>query len=117
MASIIFVVGTSHTPMLNAAAEEWPLLEELDRQRSHLHKDGRRATYDELLPIANTAGMVNPQHHALLCAELDLISKGSGLLHLSRPRCHDFIPCRVSRSKRPMRGALCVRFGRKALGG
>jgi 3-O-methylgallate 3,4-dioxygenase len=52
MASIVFGVGTSHTPMLNDAAEEWPLFEEIDRQRSHLHKDGRRATYDELLAIA-----------------------------------------------------------------
>ena len=52
MASIVFGVGTSHTPMLNATAEEWPLFEELDRQRSHLHKDGRRATYDELLAVA-----------------------------------------------------------------
>jgi len=52
MASIVFGAGTSHTPMLNAEAEEWPLFEELDRQRAHLHKDGRRATYDELLASA-----------------------------------------------------------------
>jgi Catalytic LigB subunit of aromatic ring-opening dioxygenase len=52
MASIVFGAGTSHTPMLNAAAEEWPLFEEIDRQRSLLHKDGRRATYAELLAIA-----------------------------------------------------------------
>ena len=52
MASIVFGAGTSHTPMLNAAAEEWPLFEEIDRQRGHLHKDGRRATYDELLAVA-----------------------------------------------------------------
>jgi hypothetical protein len=52
MAQIVLGIGTSHTPMLNAAAEEWPLFEELDRQRSHLHKDGRRATYNELLAIA-----------------------------------------------------------------
>jgi hypothetical protein len=52
MAQIVLGIGTSHTPMLNAAAEEWPLFEEIDRQRSHLHKDGRPATYDELLAIA-----------------------------------------------------------------
>jgi len=52
MASIVFGAGTSHTPMLNAAPEEWPLFEELDRRRPHLHKDGRRATYDELLASA-----------------------------------------------------------------
>jgi 3-O-methylgallate 3,4-dioxygenase len=52
MASIVFGAGTSHTPMLNAAADEWPLFEAIDRQRSLLHKDGRHATYDELLAIA-----------------------------------------------------------------
>jgi hypothetical protein len=52
MASIVFGAGTSHTPMLNAAADEWPLFEAIDRQRSLLHKDGRRATYDELVAIA-----------------------------------------------------------------
>jgi Catalytic LigB subunit of aromatic ring-opening dioxygenase len=52
MAKIVLGIGTSHTPMLNAAADEWPLFEEIDRQRAHLHKDGRHATYDELLAIA-----------------------------------------------------------------
>ena len=52
MARILLGVGTSHTPMLNTAADEWPLFEQLDRQRSHLHKDGRPATYDELLAVA-----------------------------------------------------------------
>ena len=31
MASIVFGAGTSHTPMLNMSAEEWPLFEELYR--------------------------------------------------------------------------------------
>ena len=44
MASIVFGVGTFPTPMLNVTAEEWPLYVELDRFRSHLHKEGRRAT-------------------------------------------------------------------------
>lgn len=52
MAGIVFGAGTSHTPMLNSAADEWPLYEEIDRRRAHLHKDGRRATYDELLEVA-----------------------------------------------------------------
>ena len=52
MASIVFGAATSHTPMLNTAAEEWPLFEDLDRQRAHLDKDGRHATYDELLASA-----------------------------------------------------------------
>jgi 3-O-methylgallate 3,4-dioxygenase len=55
MARIVLGIGTSHTPMLNVAAEEWPLFEELDRRRPHLHKDGRRASYDELLAIAPAA--------------------------------------------------------------
>src|SRR5215470_11374604 len=52
MASIVFGAGTSHTPMLNMSVEEWPLFEELDRHRAHLHKDGRRATYEDLLAVA-----------------------------------------------------------------
>ena len=52
MASVILGLGTSHTPMLNSAAEEWPLFEGLDRQRSLLHKDGRPATYDDLVAAA-----------------------------------------------------------------
>lgn len=66
MASIVFGIGTSHTPMLNAAAEEWPLFEELDRQRPHLHKDGRRATYEELLAVAPASlqAELEPQMHA-----------------------------------------------------
>ncbi|MGZ5912478.1 MAG: DODA-type extradiol aromatic ring-opening family dioxygenase [Reyranella sp.] len=66
MASIVFGAGTSHTPMLNAAAEEWPLFEQLDRQRPHLHKDGRRATYDELLAVAppSVRAELAPERHA-----------------------------------------------------
>lgn len=52
MASIVFGAATSHTPMLNSAAEEWPMFEEIDRKRAHLHKDGRPATYDDLLAVA-----------------------------------------------------------------
>jgi len=52
MARIILGIGTSHTPMLNVGVDDWPRFEDLDRRRSHLHKDGRPATYDELLAIA-----------------------------------------------------------------
>ena len=52
MASIVFGAGTSHTPMLNAAVEEWPLFEAIDRRRALLHKDGRPTTYDELVAVA-----------------------------------------------------------------
>lgn len=65
MASIVFGAGTSHTPMLNMSAEEWPLFEELDRHRAHLHKDGRRATYDDLLAVAPASVLaeIAPQKH------------------------------------------------------
>lgn len=66
MANIVFGAGTSHTPMLNAAAEEWPLFEQLDRHRPHLHKDGRRATYDDLLAVAppSLRAELAPEKHA-----------------------------------------------------
>ena len=67
MAHIVFGAGTSHTPMLNMSAEEWPLFEEVDRYRAHLHKDGRPATYDELLTKAPASVLVEiaPEKHAL----------------------------------------------------
>ena len=52
MAQVILGIGTSHTPMLNVGVGDWLRFEDLDRRRSHLHKDGRPATYDELLTIA-----------------------------------------------------------------
>src|SRR5690349_2112733 len=66
MASIVFGAGTSHTPMLNMTAEEWPLFEQVDRHRPQQHPDGRAATYDELL--AKAAGSmlaeITPDKHA-----------------------------------------------------
>ena len=66
MAHIVLGIGTSHTPMLNVGPEEWPLFEELDRKRAHLHKDGARATYDELLAIAppSLRAELVPERHA-----------------------------------------------------
>ncbi len=55
MADIVLGVGTSHTPMLNMAVEDWPRFIELDRHRAHRHTDGRPATYDELLAVAPAA--------------------------------------------------------------
>lgn len=65
MASIVFGAGTSHTPMLNMSAEEWPLFEEVDRYRAHLHKDGRPATYDDLLAAAPASVLaeIAPKKH------------------------------------------------------
>jgi hypothetical protein len=53
MAKIVLGLGTSHTPMLNAAAEEWRLFEELDRARPQRHKDGRPCRYEDLLRVAD----------------------------------------------------------------
>jgi hypothetical protein len=55
MAEIVLGIGTSHTPMLNLAPEEWPRFAELDRVRPHFHKDGRPATYEDLLALADPA--------------------------------------------------------------
>ena len=55
MAEVVLGVGTSHTPMLNLAPEDWPCFAELDRVRPHLHKDGRPATYEDLLAVADPA--------------------------------------------------------------
>jgi 3-O-methylgallate 3,4-dioxygenase len=71
MASIVFGAGTSHTPMLNMAAEEWRLFEEVDRHRPHMHGDGRWATYDELLTAAPASmrAEITPEKHALRHSE------------------------------------------------
>jgi 3-O-methylgallate 3,4-dioxygenase len=55
MARIVLAVATSHTPMLNAPAEDWPCFIDRDRVRDFLDKDGRPATYDELLARAEPA--------------------------------------------------------------
>ena len=82
MASIVFGAGTSHTPMLNMTAEEWPLFEELDRHRAHLHTDGRVATYDDLLVAAprSVLAEITPdkhtQRHGEAMAALGRLSDG-----------------------------------------
>tara|TARA_R110002167_G_scaffold13627_8_gene56373 strand:+ start:220 stop:1206 length:987 start_codon:yes stop_codon:yes gene_type:complete len=50
MARITLGLGTSHTPMLNATAEDWfANFAALDRQRGHRDKAGRPLDYDDLL--------------------------------------------------------------------
>jgi len=77
MARIVLGIGTSHTPMLNVGPEDWPRFEELDRKRKHLHRDGRPATYDELLAIAPSSLRANlvpekfAERHAGAMAALD----------------------------------------------
>ncbi|MEZ5654027.1 MAG: protocatechuate 3,4-dioxygenase [Burkholderiaceae bacterium] len=48
MAKITLGVGSSHTPMLNVPADDWPRFIELDRRRPHLDKEGQPATYEQL---------------------------------------------------------------------
>jgi hypothetical protein len=71
MARIVLGIGTSHTPMLNVGVEDWPRFEELDRKRPQLHKDGRRATFDELLAVASPSLQAEliPEKHAKRHAE------------------------------------------------
>jgi Catalytic LigB subunit of aromatic ring-opening dioxygenase len=55
LASIVLGIGTSHTPMLNAPAEDWPRFIERDRERGLLDSDGRPVTYATLLRGADPA--------------------------------------------------------------
>ncbi len=52
MARIVLGVATSHTPMLNAPAEDWPRFIDRDGVREFLDKEGAPATYAELLARA-----------------------------------------------------------------
>jgi len=52
MAKLVLGIGTSHTPMLNAQLQDWPRFVERDRGRSHLDKEGRETTYDNLVARA-----------------------------------------------------------------
>ena len=55
MAEIVLGIATSHTPMLNAPAEDWPRFLERDRVRALLDREGRPVRYDELLERADPA--------------------------------------------------------------
>jgi Catalytic LigB subunit of aromatic ring-opening dioxygenase len=55
MAKIVLGIATSHTPMLNAPAEDWPRFIDRDATREFLDKDGEPATYDDLLRRADPA--------------------------------------------------------------
>ncbi len=62
MAKIVLGLGTSHTPMLLASDETLPRFQETDRNIKHRDKEGRPATYAELLEKADPkmAAMVAP---------------------------------------------------------
>ena len=49
MAQLVLGVGTSHTPMLNAPAEDWPRFIDRDGVRDFLDKEGEPASYQNLL--------------------------------------------------------------------
>jgi len=46
MARIVLGIGTSHTPMLMAPAEDWPRFIDRDGVREFLDKDGQPSTYE-----------------------------------------------------------------------
>ena len=71
MATLVLGIGTSHTPMLNVPAEDWPRFIDRDGVRDFLDKDGRPATYAELLRRAepNVAAELTPQRFAARHAE------------------------------------------------
>lgn len=53
MAEIVLAIGTSHSPMLNSPAEDFPRHAEVDRtKRPLLDKEGRRKSFDELVAEA-----------------------------------------------------------------
>src|SRR5579864_5940755 len=49
MAKIVLGIATSHTPMLNTPAKDWPSFIDRDGVRDFLDKEGEPATYEELL--------------------------------------------------------------------
>lgn len=53
MAQIVLGIGSSHTPMLNAPAEDWARFIERDSARSQLDKQGNVVTYEELERLAD----------------------------------------------------------------
>ena len=53
MAQLVLGIGTSHTPMLNAPAEDWPRFYERDSKRTNLlDTEGRLTSYEEQLKHA-----------------------------------------------------------------
>jgi 3-O-methylgallate 3,4-dioxygenase len=71
MAQLVFGIGTSHTPMLNAPAEDWPRFIDRDGVRDFLDKEGEPATYHDLLRRVepHVAGELTPERFAARHAE------------------------------------------------
>ncbi len=53
MAQIVLGIATSHTPMLNTPAKDWPSFIDRDGKRDFLDKEGEPATYEELVRRAD----------------------------------------------------------------
>jgi len=53
MAKIVLGIATSHTPMLNTPAKDWPSFIDRDGVRDFLDKEGDPATYEELVRRAD----------------------------------------------------------------
>ena len=79
MAELVLGIGTSHTPMLNTPAEDWPRFIDRDAVRDFLDKEGQPATYEELLHRAepNVAAELTPERFAARHAEAQ-----AGVAHL-----------------------------------
>jgi len=71
MAELVLGIGTSHTPMLNASAEDWPRFIDRDAVRDFLDKEGQPTTYEELLHRAepHVAAELTPERFAARHAE------------------------------------------------
>src|SRR5258708_14817862 len=79
MAELVLGIGTSHTPMLNAPAEDWPRFIDRDAVRDSLDKEGQPTTYEELLHRVgpNRAAEFTPERFAARHAEAQ-----AGVSHL-----------------------------------
>jgi hypothetical protein len=55
MAQLVFGGGTSHTPMLNCAYENWLRFEERDRLRKHVDLKGRLVAFEQMVAEADPA--------------------------------------------------------------
>ena len=71
MAKLVLGIGSSHTPMLNAPAEDWPRFIDRDGIRDFLDKEGEPATYEQLLARAepHVAAELTPARFAARHAE------------------------------------------------
>jgi len=79
MAKLVLGIGTSHTPMLNAPAEDWPRFIDRDGVRDFLDKEGQPTTYEELLRRAepHIAAELTPERFAARHADAQ-----AGVAHL-----------------------------------